>query len=431
MMRALSKATSVLIALAFLTVDQALSQARTTCRKGAKKQPHLKDLWQQDFPNDLEVEALCEGTITVMDDGEICIDGRVTYGQLADALGTPVRQPSNPTISITGHLISGSGSVFLGMESNFLYDFVTSYSVGSNSNIPAGPNMTDDLLAASRGQINGVCLDKTFTQPEEFYAVTHDFWIPKNAKEDKFAQANAIYVSRYSIVAEYWQPTNVAPFFGTILSTVTNLFETFLPSWIYQYVPLLGFTGIQRLLVVGSLSSAQFPVAIPIFADLDSEDYGIDTEWDTLMSAMEDGLFTKDTLPLYFGVLIRKVSAGTEKSCWSVPIATIDIYAPKGSGDQLNKFIKETVVPYLKSRGNVGLHFGKRLDSGSELLSLALSTYNRQCGVELGVTPTEGCYHPACNRESTLTNFTWPPSLYQPAKQMQSRSREDKRCSFD
>ncbi|CAB9499011.1 expressed unknown protein [Seminavis robusta] len=415
MMRAL------LIAVACLSVEQVLSQ--TTCKKGGSKIPHMKALWQDDFPNDLEVEALCDGTITVMDDGEICIDGRVNYEQLAEAFGTPIRQPAAKSISITGHLITASANVILGTEAHFLYDYVTSYSVGRSSNVPAGPGMADDVFVASRGMINGICLDKSFTRPAELYAITHDIWLPSGAKSKKYANANIIYASRYSVVAEYHKPSNVGPFFGTILWSVTTFFAGIVPSFIFQYIPILGATGIFRYFVTGSLSTGQVPV--PITApDVIVEDVQIDTEWDTLVSAMEDGLFTKDKVPLYFGVLAKKITPLSNKACWSVPVASIDIQAPKGSGDQLDKFIKETVLPALKSRGNVALHFGKRLDSGSEIVSSALSTYNRQCGVQLGVTPTE-CYHPACNRESTMTNFTWPPSIYQPAKQKQSKGSSD------
>jgi hypothetical protein len=410
------RAIALLILLG-LMAEMALSQ--DTCRQGKSKTPHQKELFQDDFPNDLEVEALCDGTIEVKATGEICMTGRVSYRQLAEAIGTPIRAPASDSISVTGHFITGSGNVVLGTEANFLYDFVTSYTVNGIT-YAAGANLADNVFAASRGLINGLCLDSSFTRPEEFYATTHDFWLPKNADEQKLMDANIIYVSRFSIVAEYHKPSNFGPYLGTITNTVITFFAGIVPSFIFKVLPLLAATGIFRLFVIGSASTAQIPQPLQA-PDVTVENVQIDTEWFALLNAMADGLFTVDKVPLYMGVVIKKIEPLTIASCWSTTVASIDIQAPMGRGGSLDQFIQDTVLPALKNHGTVGLHFGKRLDSGSEILSTALSTYNSQCGVTLNLSPAN-CYHPACNRASTLTNFTYPPSLYQPTKQKEHSS---------
>jgi hypothetical protein len=409
-----------LLILFGLRAETALSQ--NTCRRGASKTPHQQSLFQDDFPNDLEVEALCDGTIDVKATGEICITGRVSYRQLAEAIGTPIRAPASDTISVTGHLITGSGNVVLGTEANFLYDFVTSYTVNGTT-FAAGASLADNVFAASRGLINGLCLDRSFTRPEEFYATTHDFWLPKNADEQKLMDANIIFASRFSIVAEYHKPSNFGPYLGTITNTVATFFSGIVPSFVFKVLPLLAATGIFRLLVIGTASTAQIPQPLQA-PDVTVENVQIDTEWLSLVNAMSDGLFTVDKVPLYMGVVIKKIEPLTIASCWSTTVASIDIQAPMGKGDQLDQYVKDTVLPALKNHGKVGLHFGKRLDSGSEILSTALSTYNSQCGVQLNLSAAN-CYHPACNRASTLTNFTYPPSLYQPARQREQSASDD------
>lgn len=391
-----------------------LATGQTTCRTGRDKTPHQAALWLDEFPNKAEVEALCDGTIDVRDNGEICVTGRVTYKQLGEFLGTPIRAPAVDTISIPGHLVTGSANVILGYEANFLYDFVTRYTIGGIS-IPAGKGTADSLLAASNGLIEGFCLDKSFTKEPELYSISHSSFGFDEIEEDTLADANVIYASRYGIVAEYHKPSTNGPFFGTILNTVTTFFANLAPNWVFSYVPLLGATGIFRYVIAGSVSTSQWPQPLLAPDGTVVEAVQIDTEWSTLMSAMADGLFTDDKVPTYFGVLIKKITPLTDKSCWPVTAAAIDIQGPKDRGDAVDKWIKETVYPYLKARGNVGLHLGKRIESGSELLATAMETYNAQCGVTLNLAPTT-CYHPACTRSQITTNFTYAEGLFRPAR---------------
>ena len=396
--------------LLVLGLSASTSRAQETCREGKIKLPHTQNHWQDDFVIDDKPEALCEGSLTVAADGEICITGRLSYRQIAEKVGRPIRSPAADSISINGHLISGSGNVVLGREAGFLYDYVTKYTVG-DTEFTAGANIADMTFAASRGLITGVCLDKSFAQDPEIYAISHDFWLPGNADEEKLQEANIIYASIYSVVAEYHKPSNLSPIFGTITNSLIEFAAGIVPGQVFKYIPLLGFTGIFRLFVIGSVSTELFPQAITAPSTI-VEDVQIDTEWSTLIAAMGDGLFTDDKVPLYFGVLIKRIEASdTSIGCWKVPTASIDIQAPMGQGDKLDKYIKEDVLPALQARGTVGLHMGKRLDDGSDVLKAALNKYEA-CGVEMNVVPDK-CYHPACTRSSSLTGFEYPAEYYQ------------------
>ena len=393
-----------------LIVGLNASQAQETCRTGKNKLPHQQNHFQEGFLIDDKPEALCEGSVTIAADGEICITGRVSYRQLSEKVGRPIRSPAADSISVNGHLITGSGNVVLGREAGFLYDYVTKYFI-DGVEFTAGTDIADQTFTASRGLITGICLDASFAQDEETYAITHDIWYPTNVDEEQIADANVIYASSYSIVAEYYKPTNLGPFFGTITNSLITFAAGIVPAFVFNIVPLLGLTGIFRLFVVGSVSTKDFPQGITA-PDVVVEDVQIDTEWSTLLAAMEDGLFTEERVPLYMGVLIKRIEASeASNGCWKVPAASIDIQAPKGQGAKLDKYINDEVLPALKSRGTVGLHMGKRIDNGSDLLKTALETY-AACGVEMNLAPAK-CYHTACTRTSELTGFEYPVEFYQ------------------
>jgi len=104
-----------------------------------------------------------------------------SYGQLRQAVGRgrPTRRPATDSISITGHLLLGSGNVnvLLGTEANFLHDFVTKYTVnGVQYDNTGDGTMVDNLFAASRGTLDGVCFDNATFAPEEisYYSLSHE-----------------------------------------------------------------------------------------------------------------------------------------------------------------------------------------------------------------------------------------------------------------
>jgi hypothetical protein len=415
-----SASTSLLLLVLALSspTPSAVKTWERTCRTGAVRTPHQNSLFQLGFPNDENVEALCEGTVTVQDNGEICMNGRVSYAQLAESLGgKQIRAPAAVSISVTGHLVTGTPNVVLGSEARYLYDYVTSYTCGGMPYV-ADAQITDRLMTGDCGLIESVCLDASFAQDESFYSISHDWWSPKKAQEEKYTNANVIHISGYSIITEYHAKSDKPDLLGTLTQTLVSFATTLVPGVVFNYLPLLGASGIFRYFVWGSVSTVKAPQPIPA-PDVVVEDYQIDTAWTTLMSAMRDGLFTEDLLPPYFGVLVKKVKATTASNgCWKEDTAAIDFQAPENYGSKLDAYVNNIVYPALKVHGDLTLHMGKRLAPGTDIVKEAFSTYGNKCGVLLDKNPSP-CYHPACTRSSSgllATNFVYPPGIFQPSR---------------
>lgn len=402
------------------------------CR-GIGAPPHQSGLWHEGFPGLRTPTALCEGTIDVQGDGTICVTGRVTYEQIVLATGRPTFSPAAPTISINGHMVTGSANVVLGPEARFLYDFVKSYTVDGVV-YSAGPTMLDNLLAASRGTIDGVCLDGSFAPyGPPGYKIASTRWGPGNVNIGEFTNANLVFVSSHSVVAEFhtaadpWAGWNDG-FFGMLLrppllggsswseAVGMWLFNTIanipVPSVITSAIPgYLGITGVFRCLLVGGtfgLEEYPLPLVAPPAA---VENIQVDTEWSTLITAMNAGLFSSPTIPFNLGIVIKKIQPGGDNSCWTVPAAAIDVQAPIGQSDLLDQYVEGVLHPALSAIGSVGLHFGKRLPAGSNVLQSALDKY-AGCGAAVDLEPANGCYHPMCTRTATPTAFEYPAQYF-------------------
>lgn len=166
----------------------------------------------------------------------------------------------------------------------------------------------------------------------------------------------------------------------------------------------------------------------------------IDVPWDVLVTAIDNGLFTQDKVPLYFNVVIKRIEAeGINYKCWdksgkhrkneagdeninndgTVLVASIDAEAPAGWGGRLDKFIDETIYPALHEyTDDIAIHFGKRAPPNSRILQSALDFYER-CGVEIDLgqdIKAKECYHPICDRtnnENGPREFTYPSRYYE------------------
>jgi hypothetical protein len=405
--------TALLIALLGGGSDVA---AQTRCR-GILKKGHGSSLWYDNFPigRTDQPAPLCDGTVDVQQDGSICVTGRVTYEQLSEAVGKPIRAPASTSITITGHMVSGSANVGLGTEWGFLYDYITSYTVEGKEYVAASNNETsivDDLLAASRGIIEKVCLSADFARDPAWYRVSHRSWRVGNLDAVEVEKANIVYFSRYTAVAEYFsgaEPPSVLSA-NALMRFLTSL-GGFVPGAALRILPLTGATGIFRAAINGPVSTDRHPQPLTS-PDTAVEDIQIDTEWDTFVAALEEGLFTTNKLPLYFGAFVRKLTplGSDPNGCWKVPVAAIDVQAPLGRAAELDEFVASTVYPALSKLGTVSLHLGKRLPEGSEILQSALNFY-QSCGAELDVAPAK-CYHPVCKRTTAVDAFEYPPGLY-------------------
>jgi hypothetical protein len=410
----------LLLILALISPSpSANKKTNQTCRTRGIRVPHQSSLFRLDFPNDENVEAICDGTITVDNNGDICIAGRVSYAQIGAAVGKPIRAPAMDSVSITGHLTAGTGNVVLGSESRYLYDFVKNYTCGvGGMTYPANDGqMTNRLMAARCGLITNVCLDATFAQDESFYHISHDLFVPpQKAIEEKYTKANVIHVSGAAIITEYHVPSDKPTALGTLTQSLVSFVTTLTPGFILNYFPLFGATGILRYFVWGSVSTVKAPQPI-VAPDFIIENIQLDTAWTTLMLAMRDGLFTEDLVPPYFNVLVKKLSVNAASNgCWKEETAAIDFYAPDFYGAKLDVWMNDVVLPALTAHGHLTLHMGKRLAPASAIVQEAFDTYKNKCNVDLDIDPMP-CYHPACTRSSNgqlATNFVYPPDIFQP-----------------
>jgi hypothetical protein len=408
------------------------SNARNACQANGAP-PHQSALWHEGFPTSSLPTALCEGTIDVLDDGTICATGRVSYEQIALATGRPIFSPTALSISLNGHLLTGSANVVLGSEARFLYDFVKNYTVDGVV-YSAGPSMLDNTLAASRGTLDGICLDGSFAPyGPPGYTIASTRWRPTDVNLEEFMNANLAFVSTHSVIAEFHAPAD--PWAGwndgllailqrpprlggsswsealgmRLFNIIANLP---IPSVVVSAIPgLLSLPFLLRFFLVGgTFGLEQFP--LPLEAPVAAvEGIQVDTEWSTLIAAMEAGLFSSPTVSPYLGIVIKRILPGGNNSCWTEPAAAIDVQAPLGRSDLVDQYVAGVLYPALSAVGSVGLQFGKRLPAGSNVLRAALDKY-AGCGAALDVETPSGCYHPMCTRTPTPTAFEYPAQYF-------------------
>lgn len=374
---------------------------------------------------------MCDGVITIdAETGEMCATGKVTYGQLQAASGKdrPIYQLTAEEVSINGHMTGGSGYVWLGPEVRYLYDFITSYTVNGVT-YPNDHRINDNLLAASRGSIDGVCLSAEFRQYESFYEISHR---TSRTRENSIPNMDDIragsytFISRYFTVIEYHTPreSDGAPlidrgstsyrftsFLTNAFSTITAPDITATDTGVFGFFPTNAFAPLARLTISGIVSTVDFPVPVSAPDDI-TEAIQIDTEYKTLMAAIENGLFTKKRIPVYYYVRFKRVvPLENSNSCWKEPAVILEITGPQGDGEGLDAWVDDVVYPALIAEGGtIGLHFGKRIPPGTQTTRAALKKY-KSCGVELNLDPAH-CYHPQCKRKVRPSSFVYPDQYY-------------------
>ncbi|CAB9497143.1 expressed unknown protein [Seminavis robusta] len=403
--------------------------AQLYCRPAAQP-PHQVSTWQNDFPNDLNdlPVGLCEGTIQIMDDGRMCATGKVSYDQLQAVSGPlrPIYQLTAGEISINGHMIGGSGYVWLGPEVRYLYDFITSYTV-EGVEYPNDSRINDNLVAASRGAIDGVCLSPEFRTEERFYEISHKTTVTTNEPLDLdiVDRASYTWISRYLTNYEFheWRASDGGIFdIGQLTYKISNGLTTLfafvsMPSitsgggGLFSFIPTNVFAPLSRTVISGTLSTLKFPVPVSAPDDI-TEAIQIDVEYRVLRQALKRGLFTSKRVPLYYYVRFKRVYPfENSNSCWNETAVILEITGPQGDGAKLDAWVDEVVTPaLLDAGGTIGLHFGKRIPPRSLTTQKALEKY-ASCGAELNLSPAN-CYHPQCARTTTPQQFTYPPQYY-------------------
>jgi len=403
------------------------SQDGQTCHRRERFVPHIRSLWKEGYPIATGSDvAMCEGTITLAENGEICIDGRVSYLQLANFVqessefteSQSIFAPAAKTISINGHLTTGTGNIINGDKATLLYNYVTSYIV-DDTKYTSNSTMTDMLLAASRGTIDGVCLDPDFVQEETFYEITHSSWAPDSVDIDDFSTGNLFFGSRTRVIAEYHTRLNKEPSFlwrrismaRMILFNLVAEFPT--PQFVYDLFPVFQLTGILRANIVGTGQFSTSTVPQPLLSPLgvNVENIEMETDWSTFLLLVDNGIFSE--FPRKAGSLAKKIVPIGTNACWTEPIAAIDFQIPLGFATELDDFVENVFYPKLlelNSSAKVTLHFGKRVPPNSNVLQAALNNYE-SCGVTLNPI-VETCYHPLCARTVTPSTFEYPSKYY-------------------
>merc|ERR1711924_322294 len=98
------------------------------------------------------------------------------------------------------------------------------------------------------------------------------------------------------------------------------------------------------------------------------------------------------------GFLIKRIRVSEDTiGCWKdEEMASIDMQMPLSAAEELDDFAVNTLFPALQELGEVSVHFGKRIPTGSALLAAALDKFE-SCGVSLNLNPSP-CSHPGCPR---------------------------------
>ena len=295
---------------------------------------------------------------------------------------------------------------------------VNSYII-NGTNYTSNETMIDNLLAASRGTIDGVCFDPSFVQPEQFYKLSYKFYGPSSVDLDAFDSSNLIFASSVGVVLETQTVMDSVPSFLVRVISRLRFQALFLvssfptPQFVYDLFPIFSFTGYLRRIILGlsQLSTAEFPNPL-VAPDAYVENIQMDIEWSDLLLLVDNGIFSQ--FPSKLGAIIKKISpkAGTF-SCWKTDVASVDLQIPLQYGQDLDDFVNDVLYPKLlelNSSAKVSFSFGKRLPEGSAALKNALDTF-ALCGASLSLS-VDKCYHPMCRREVTPTDFEYPEKYY-------------------
>jgi len=398
----------------------------TTTNHGPGTWTDLFDLLQ---PTSVDLRAVCDGELILPSNSpdEFCSRGRMTYQQLAtqlDGFGFTggLAAPAATSISLTGHLLTGSGNVVLGSSARFLSSYVTSFKVEAHdgsvieSVAPDAAAFTDLLLAASRGVIQEVCYSRDILQPESAYQITTTFWRGPLTDASALGDVSVSFFSRYFACIETHSEGSIHEV-SRLSALAMSLFNAFanipLPSWLLRIVPVLSLSGLLRQIFIGgTYSTAEFPQPV-VAPDLAVDVAQVDAPFSSFLSIVDSGFFADNLVPYGGGVLLKRIPPAADgTSCWDVEVASIDIQIYAGGGDLLDAYLDQ-LYGALSQHGPVSMSVGKRLTpSGSRLLNSTKNFY-AQCGAQTDLDTDTPCYHPFCRRTSELHNFEYPAELFQ------------------
>lgn len=399
-----------------------------TCREDPALWPHMASYWTTDFGNETGYVALCNGKIEVQSDGSICVEGRVTFKQLREALNKPVYRPTAETVSVNGMLITGScGVVQLGPKWHNMFDFVKSYTI-NNVKYNADSSIIDNTFAASRGTIDGFCLYRNFTEPSEQYTTTFisSSIGQQTIDSNKLKDAFMVHISKVNMVAEFVDYSNskVSGFQEFFDYFRLNIWEWMVgrdpPTNIAPLLPgIMSLTGTVRdyLFSNGVYNTKDNPAPFSEDGNFHAiQQIEVHTEWSTFLKMVDLKFFeqTKLDLDTYIGVKHVTVDSNT-LGCFKEDVAAISIATPISDGAAAMFFVDRTLLTKIREVGGTFL-----FDAGQQVppysRNLDASLYKLQsCGVELDLNvKAKSCYHPLCKRArgEAPGKFRWPEEYY-------------------
>ena len=409
----------------------------TTCQPNPDSIPHMAGRWEEGFPSDRTPTALCNGQIFVQGNGDICVDGRVTFQQILDALANDFGDdsvfyvPSSSTVSVQGLMITGQGNAGFGPTWRYFNDFVTSYTMNGIT-YNGGPTITDRTFAASYGTIDAFCLDRSIRDGPDYFEIVIDRYDPFDLQVDDartIQDATAVYISYFVMTVEYHRAVQEGDFDPEDLvqpapETVGEGFFEGIPTFSDNDANDLGFPynlpgafsalGLLRsqqepgIYATRNFPNGQYDGDELYFA---MEQIQIDTEWTTFLSMVEDGFFDDNPPPIDSIVAVKHIFADrTSNGCWKEETAGIAMATPTRSVDELEDYVTDVYQAIERRGGTLTLHFGKRMPRDRTIIRAALRKLE-SCGVQLNVNPAR-CLHPVCRRTDRISTFEWPAEYY-------------------
>lgn len=290
------------------------------------------------------------------------------------------------------------------------------------------------MFLASRGTIDGFCLDRSITQGPPAFQLAIEANEPFNLRADAahIQDATIVYISAYLLTIEYHtdedadaldeEPAtdaegllgDIQDFFlgedGGDSSLVPND-----PSIIEDLAGTAASFGLLRYIQDQGVFSTRTLINGIYEGDdnwFTNEQIQMDTHWSVFIDMVDSGWFDDNPPPSFDLILaVRHIRANeNSRGCWKEDTAAIAIGSPVRAVDDKENYAAQVLNDIESFGGKITLHFGKRNPSNADIRRAALKTY-AECGIEMDVTPVR-CIHPACRRTEAIASFEWPVEYY-------------------
>ena len=406
------------------------------CQSSSNSLPHMAGRWRDGFPNDSTPTALCNNRISLEENGDLCVEGRATFQQLVDFLdGGTMYATSSSSVSINGLMMSGQGNLALAGDWRYIYDFVNSYTVnGERFLFTNTQDLMDNIFLASRGTIDGFCLDSSIMEGPPAFRLVIEPNIPFDLQADAgdVQEATIVYISAYLLTIETHIAEDDSSLAREPVINVEGLLDdisNFLfgedggdnlnmpndPSFIEDLSGTAASFGLLRYIQNQGVYSTRTLINGIYEGDdnwFTNEQIQMDTQWSVFVDMVDSGWFNDNPPPTFDLILaVRHIRAnGSSRGCWKEDTAAIAIGSPVRAVDDNESYAAKVLEGIESFGGKISLHYGKRSPRNVGIRRAALRTYE-ECGIEMDVDPVR-CVHPSCRRTEVIEPFEWPAEYY-------------------